>query len=139
MVLLLPPEPGWQCLSLGLGARRTQLWRSCNTHRPNCTYTLEEGAEGLLEEGPGLLLTVPLGLRAGPGRLSSQGGACLPLRPGQGGRDCCLLGQGVSLLPQRAHLCARVCNCSSPIWNCAGPIGCGSPFAFPLSEPLPPT
>lgn len=33
------PGPFTICPSLGCGARRTQLWRRCNTHSFNCTYT----------------------------------------------------------------------------------------------------
>lgn len=33
------PGPFTICPSLGCGARRTQLWRRCDTHSFNCTYT----------------------------------------------------------------------------------------------------
>lgn len=33
------PGPFTICPSLDCGARRTQLWRRCDTHSFNCTYT----------------------------------------------------------------------------------------------------
>lgn len=46
------PEPGRAVPpSRAVGQGRTQLWRRCDTHGFNCTYTKEEGAVGLLGKG----------------------------------------------------------------------------------------
>lgn len=60
------PGPFTICPSLGCGARRAQLWRRCNTHSFNCTYTKKGEQWGTAADsgGPKVLSTC-----ACPGRL----------------------------------------------------------------------
>lgn len=53
------PGPFTICPSLGCGARRTQLWRRCNTHSFNCTYTKkgEQWGTAADSRGPKVLPT----------------------------------------------------------------------------------